>query len=485
MVGAVVVAVGWCLYGLDSRSLWLDEAISRSATGQLGETLDNTSATMGLYYVLLTGWTTVFGDSAVALRSLSVVFVAATAAMTYLLARRLMSKQAALVAVFAVAMLPALTRYGQEARSYALTALIATASWYCLTRAVTERPDPASTDDQDNRWWLAVTLLSVLGVLSHGLFIVQVVVQGASLTAARFWNPLRRFLPALVMSGLMGAVLFQVGAKDVANWVPPLSFGQVLDALALLLGPTWLTAAVPTGLVATGVVASLKRFRAAHDPVGRWRALVPTMWAFGPLLLVILLSTVRPYLQPRYLVASLPAIALLMAGGLDHLHRTLIERHRRDAGRWTALVAVLALASLVAGQLALRAEPAEDWRTAAQIVEYRARPDDRVIFTQPDLKLAFDSAWDELSVEPDSAPGVAYPERPLGQIQRFDPPADPDHVSALIDEASRLWVIHRTMASSGDSLLTTVLEWPAVGDSYTTAEHHRLSGGVHVILLER
>lgn len=485
VIFGVLVAVGWCLYGLNDRALWLDEAISRSATGQLGETLDRTSGTMGLYYVILTGWTTVFGDSAVALRSLSVVFVGATAAMTYLLARRVVGQQAAVVAVLAVGLLPALTRYGQEARSYALTALIATASWYCLTRAVTERPYHGGDDDRSTRWWLALTLLSVLGVLSHGLFIVQVATQGASLLAARCWYPLRRFVPALGISGLMGAALFQAGAKDVANWIPPLSAEQFIDALSLLLGPTWATAVITGNLVAIGVIASIQRWRGSSEPIERWQALFPTMWAFGPLLLLTLISTTRPYLHPRYLVASLPAIALLLAGGVAHLHRELPDRLGRSATRWVAAAALLGILAMVAGQIIVRSEPAEDWRAAARLVHDHAEPADSVIFTQPDLKLAFDSAWDELSANSNGAPGVVYPERPLGQIQRFDPPPDPDHVAKLIGNVDRLWVIHRTMTSSGDSLLTRVLEWPAVGDNFSTAEHHRLAGGVHVILLER
>lgn len=484
VVAGIIVAVGWCLYGLDARPLWLDEAISRNATHQLGETLDRTAATMALYYVVLTGWTALFGDGAAAIRSLSVVFVAATVGVTFLLARRLLGRRAAVAAVILVALLPALTRYGQEARSYALTALIATASWYCLTRAVTEEPAADSSADRASRWWLAVVLLSVLGVFSHGLFLLQVVAQGASLVVARCWGPLRRFVPALVLSGLMGAMLFQSGAKDVANWVPPLSFAQFVDALSLLLGPTWPSAVVTATLVSVGVAASAARFRASLDPIERWKASIPLVWAVGPLLLITVLSTARPYLQPRYVVASLPAIALLLAAGLDHIHRSLTGVGPR-ATRWTVVVALTVAASLVAGQFAIRSEPAEDWRTAARIIDDGAVAEDRVVFTQPDLKLAFDSAWDELPARSRNAAGVVYPERPLGQLQRFDPPADPERVSTLIADVDRLWVVHRTMSGSGDVLLDRVLGWPAVAEHFHTVDHHRLDGDVHVIVLER
>ena len=88
-----------------------------------------------LYFMLLHGWTALFGDSVFALRALSVLPGIATVFLGMWLVRLISTQRAALLAGLMLALLPIAVRYSQEVRMYALlgaclmAATIALAYW--------------------------------------------------------------------------------------------------------------------------------------------------------------------------------------------------------------------------------------------------------------------------------------------------------------------------------------------------------------------
>src|SRR6186997_646624 len=117
---------------LDRQSFWLDELVTaslldRSLGGALGE-IPRTEATPYLYYVVAWLWSSVFGLGEVGLRSLSALAGTATIPVAYGAGVVLVSRRAGLVTAALVATSPFLVWYSQEARSYALFALLGTAS---------------------------------------------------------------------------------------------------------------------------------------------------------------------------------------------------------------------------------------------------------------------------------------------------------------------------------------------------------------------
>lgn len=88
-----------------------------------------------LYFMLLHGWTALFGDGVFALRALSVLPGIATVFLGMWLVRLISTQRAALLAGLMLALLPIAVRYSQEVRMYALlgaclmAATIALAYW--------------------------------------------------------------------------------------------------------------------------------------------------------------------------------------------------------------------------------------------------------------------------------------------------------------------------------------------------------------------
>jgi mannosyltransferase len=118
-------------------------------------------AVLAPYYVLMHAWVSVFGDSDLALRIPSLLAMAAAAGLTGALGARLAGPGAGLLAGIVFGLLPSTSRFGAEARPYALVVFAAVAATYLLLRAW-ERPTAV-------RWAGyagAVAMLSLLHVVA-------------------------------------------------------------------------------------------------------------------------------------------------------------------------------------------------------------------------------------------------------------------------------------------------------------------------------
>ncbi|MBM0279629.1 glycosyltransferase family 39 protein, partial [Micromonospora tarensis] len=129
--------------GLGSAQLWRDELATWSAAtrspadlARLAGTID---AATGPYYLLMHGWTTVAGDSTMALRLPAVLAMTVAAGLLAVLGGRLVSRRGGLFAGLLFAVLPGTSRYGQEARPYALATMLAILATVLLVTALRRR----------------------------------------------------------------------------------------------------------------------------------------------------------------------------------------------------------------------------------------------------------------------------------------------------------------------------------------------------------
>ena len=153
---------------LDRQSFWLDELVTaslldRSLGDVLGE-IPRTEATPYLYYVVAWLWSSVFGLGEVGLRSLSALAGTATIPVAYGAGVVLVSRRAGIVAAALVATSPFLVWYSQEARSYALFALLGATSVLAFGLALRG----------DRRWLAGWCVVCALTLATHyfGVFLV-------------------------------------------------------------------------------------------------------------------------------------------------------------------------------------------------------------------------------------------------------------------------------------------------------------------------
>ena len=384
---AVMLAVG--LWNITGASYWRDEGATLAAVHrsfpQLLSMLRNVDAVHGAYYVIMWPLVHAFGTSEVVTRLPSVVAMAVAAAAIAAIGRRLVSPGAGLAAGLVFAILPQVSRYAQDARSYAMVAAFGTAASYLLVRAI-------GTAGR-RRGWLTgyaacmgvMGLLNIFGVLliaAHavtvGLACLRRDDRRRRLAAPRGGRPAApRSLALGWLAAAAGAVILAspalaggVSQRTTASWIRPPSGATVVD-LSLLVGRWQLILACAVVLV-LGVAVSARSgwagLRAAWPPQ---LAALTLPWIVLPPALLIGISFVQPLFVNRYVLYCLPALALLIGAGLAALGRI--------AG--PAALVVIALLGL-SGQLAVRAPAghADNIRGADRIIAQHRQPGDAVIY---------------------------------------------------------------------------------------------------------
>ncbi len=128
------------LAGIGHAQPWRDELATWSAAtrplSDLARMTRTIDAVTGPYYLLMHGWTAIAGTSPTALRLPSALAMAVAAALTARLGAVLVGRRAGLLAGLLFAVLPVTSRYGQEARPYALATLLAVLATLLLVEAL-------------------------------------------------------------------------------------------------------------------------------------------------------------------------------------------------------------------------------------------------------------------------------------------------------------------------------------------------------------
>ena len=390
--------MGLRFYRLDGQSLWADEGNSVVlARAGLAEIAARTALDIHppLYYWLLHGWTTLFGDTEVAVRSLSAFLSLLLVAVIFRLGKRLLEARAGLAAAFIAAVSPFQVYFAQETRMYTLLALLGALTVWSATELLPLR-SPRSPLAR-SPWLLLFILNATLGLYTHYAFpvVLAVTVLGGWL---HIWHTrhqghaARRALGWLICH-LVPLILYlpwlPIAWRQLTTWPPPTPT-RLADALVtvwrtLALGPTsppggtlWL---VGVGLVAlVGLVQLLRRQPA---PVAR----SPWVLLYLGLPVGLALALFKPaYL--KFLLVAAPPWCLLLAlplAGVWPVGRQTSEVSRTPQvwGLVAQSIGILLITAASGWALAgYYTDPAlarDDYRGIARYLEAAAGPGDAIL----------------------------------------------------------------------------------------------------------
>ncbi len=297
LVAALTVpAAALRFWGIGKQGFWYDEATTawllRAGPARMLATLPRTESTPPLYYLVGWVWTRAFSDNEVGLRSLSALAGVACVPVTFLAARSLAGRRAAVFAGLLVAVSPLLVWYSQEARSYSLYALASAVSLWLFARARAHTSGPR----------LAAWGVSAAGALCIHYFALFVVLPEALLLVAERRAPLRARLLALAI---------------------PAAAGAALVALALAQrGRTYFFTRAPLGIRVRQVV---QFFAVGFSPPSTLAVLVPAATLLAAALVLLILRAERGQRSGAASAAAIGAAAvlvpvLLAAIGVDYLN---------------------------------------------------------------------------------------------------------------------------------------------------------------------
>lgn len=345
LIGATRPGIGW------------DEAatadVATRSPAEIWAMIQNVDAVIGPYYVVMHFWTSVFGLSELSLRLPSVLAMAAAVGLTAELGRRLIDPAAGLMAGLLLCALPAVSRYAQEARPYALCCLFAALATLLLHRNLDPGRGVAA--------WAGYAMAVVLIGLTH---LVAVSVLGAhALIVLRRRN--RRELvfwaaaAGAALLCLVPLILLGAGQRDEQiGWVTPPTTTQLIEAPGAVAG------AAGTGFLLLGLALVATR---------RWRGLAAL--ALVPVIVAATLSHLGEpvWVVPRYLLIALFPFALLAAAAATY--RTGLLR--------PALVLLVVAVTAVSAQRDVRGVAGHaggNYKQAAAVIRALDRPGDTIVF---------------------------------------------------------------------------------------------------------
>jgi len=366
------LALRWSHLG--TRNIWFDEAWSWYISQQpLGVILEEGRSNIHppFLHIVLKLWTALFGDSRVALRMPSLLANVGTIGLVYVLGRWLLSRQAALLAAFFLALSPHQVFYAQEARMYALVSVLTLGAVLAHVRLLREMGMLAgsvawASSERRLLGWAFIYMLSgALALYTHvfgALMLMALAVHFLGLIA---WRSRRGELSApprllvrrwalwqlglgLLYAPWVTTFIYQVFSRPRQGWRPPLEALTFVGEYFLFLGKMSVGAFVyPQGVYYA--LKNLLEYRWTGEMLLRaWEnlSLYPLAIGIG----VFLLWRGTREVGGMSLLSALFFLPVILIGGV-----LLVIRQYMDFGRYLMMITPYYFLLLAAGVMTIRA----------------------------------------------------------------------------------------------------------------------------------
>ncbi len=321
---------------LARKPFWFDECFSvevaRIGWPSFLHLLWWREANMSLYYLLLRIWLSFAPpqhQSEFFVRSLPVIFSAATLPAIYWRAGLLYDRRVALIATALLAFNAYSVRYAQEARSYSLFLLLATLSSGFLV-AFLRNPSRGRRLGYILSSILAVYahFYALLLIVAHWIVVHWIVVPWLCIAeppsnnqdSASVSRQLRRAWIAIGIA-VMPLLIFvaKTGAGPI-KWIPRPGIHDLFAFYEHLSGGTsWVLPAIYGAACIAALAPQRKILWTRGGSGAAWREQFLLVWLLFPIIVTVLLSFARPVFLPRYLIFCLPPLPILAAAGLARL----------------------------------------------------------------------------------------------------------------------------------------------------------------------
>ncbi|CAN5160226.1 hypothetical protein BH09PAT3_BH09PAT3_4420 [soil metagenome] len=373
MVGAALISYFFLIH----QSLRLDEAqtiwqSSHSLSGVLHVVALDVH--VPLYHVLVHFWIFYFGDSVVAVRSLSLLFFLLTIPVIFAIARQLLPLRWALFAVILFSFSPFMDWYASEARMYTLLVLIASLNQFFFLKIT-----------RKNKGWIGFALTALVGAYSHYFFLFTLAAQGIYfLLRHRYYarrslqkmiaiavlvllalSPWLYYFRSLGSAGNTRPLLVTPSSVDFSNVFSQFIFGFQTDYINTILLSSW-------PLIMLISLIAVRRSKKIDVPV----SIMMTM-AVLPIILAFVISLlVQPFFVSRYMVACVAPLLLVIVW--------LISQYRKSFATGAAILLIVITGVSSFQQAHSAATPIkEDYKAAVEYINKRAVPQDLVVISSP------------------------------------------------------------------------------------------------------
>lgn len=401
LIATLVAGVAFRLHS--GSALWLDEALTVNIAGvPLADLPDRLrhDGSPPLYYALLHLWMRAFGDSDVAVRSMSSVFAVATLPAAYLAGLRIArDRVTALYAVALLAASPFAIRFATEARMYALIMLLTAVGIVVVDRAL-ERPTVArllplvavSAALVMTHYWTSFVVVATTGVVllfRRARRVAAATLAGAAL-AVLPWLPVLLYQMKHTGTPWAAAPGLHVALAAVTDYAG--GYSQTGAFLSLLM----------LGLAVVAVFGRPAGPRALLLRLpGERRPTALAALSLGGLAVGVIASVLlRSGFAARYAAIALVPFLLLVAFGIRKL----------PSARTQAVVVAVCVVLGLIGAVPLVHNPRSQARLVADAITEDAAPGDLVVYCPDQLGPAVSRRL------PDDMAQLVYPTKDAPQF---------------------------------------------------------------------
>lgn len=362
-------ALGQSLLG---DELFTYEIVTAGSLGDVIDGINRTELNPPLYFVL--AWLAAkVGDPLIWIRVPSLVFATAAIPLVWLVGRRTVGRVPAHLGAALYALAPFAVYYGSEARAYSTLTCLALASTYALLRAL---------DSDSRKWWAAFAAATAGVMYTHytGIFVLIAQTAWALWFHRDRWRTIGVSIGAAAIAYVPWLPFIRENVPvDIIELVFPLTPRNFVRGQSRLFpghpyaGIEQVPGALGLALVLLGIALGAAFFAARalrHRPRVRPPVVLIVAIALASTIGTVVADWVgQPIYLPRNLIASLPALCLVIAA--------MVVRAPRPAA---VAAAALLIAGLGIGTFrAARAENGRpQYKAAAHWVDDRARPGDPV-----------------------------------------------------------------------------------------------------------
>lgn len=380
-------------YDLGGESVWYDEAVS-IAVSKLGFAdiikwvFDNKAETNPpFYYMILSFWVPVFGDSEYIARVPSAVLGSLSIFAVYALGKLFYNKKTGLIAALIVATSVFHIRYAQEARGYTLMVCLMLVSYYCLLQlTIKNRTIYAVIYVASTALLVYTHYYGVMIILAQNIFCFTLLVRNKKIGELGIggWFKLQMItalflLPCFI---LLAVITLKI---QKGFWIPEPASEDIWQYFTIYSGSIYLLILFAAFSVysiiglrkATGTQGIKKSARPIKGHLhalgisGGEKVYMLLLWMLVPILVPFLISLVSsPILIFRYTIGASLAFYLLASNGIGNLNN-----------RWLVLAAagLIIIFSYFNIRAYYKTVGKHQWRELVSYIESNARSGDIIV----------------------------------------------------------------------------------------------------------
>ncbi len=328
-----------------------------------------------LYHLILHHWQGVFGNSIISARYLSLMFLLSSIPLVYILAKKMYTKNIALMATAIFSIAPFINWYGNEARMYSLLMVVSLLNTIFFVNIFKKG---------HGLNWLGFILTAVLGIYTHYFFWLLLVTDAVFYLGFRKQFPKGSFIKFFGTGILLAAAIspwlyYVVSLGSAENSKPILQAPSTIDFFNIfsqyLFGfqPDLINSIILSGwpIIVIMIFTSLQK-KLDNPPLTTFillQIIVPTGFAFA-------ISYIRPIFLSRYLIVSGIFLFIYIAYVLNVYFK---NKRRLLYSVFIGLVSVALIAQIVNPNTPAK----ENFQGVASYLDAKATPRDVIVLSAP------------------------------------------------------------------------------------------------------